>query len=403
MSRLSVFARRILIAASALLLLSFVAALRQLPQPIEGRLPDLFGAVSGLPSCGETKEFFTTLPLELDDFTTIDPLGLLSPTAHVFPAPHLYFRLPSKVPLRAPGNVTITQINLIQATNRPEFADDAAVHFSHCREFKAYFDHVVDLAPKLQEAFAEAPTNRCDEYTLTYKTGPINWKKCDKSVSLTVLAGELIGYAGGGPAQAALDFAAFDSRIEPNNFANPSRGFRQELRYNVCPLNYFSAGIQGELKARLGGLYRSDQPIVSPTCGQVVQDIVGTAKGNWFNPAVDLNRSGHEPPHLALVQMHINQTRQAFSNGDSTQASNLKFGLYAFTPEPSGRINRDFREVGADGNVYCYETEADYEQNHRQVILIEMPDPETLKIEGLNQSSCGAGPWTIGRPTTFKR
>jgi hypothetical protein len=45
-----------------------------------------FDDVSHLPSCGDKKEFFTTLPLALDSFTAIDPLGLLSPTAHVFPA-----------------------------------------------------------------------------------------------------------------------------------------------------------------------------------------------------------------------------------------------------------------------------------------------------------------------------
>src|SRR3989344_9108948 len=165
------------------------------PKPTLQRTYNYFDDASHLPSCGDKKEFFTTLPLALDSFTAIDPLGLLSPTAHVFPAPHLYFRMNKKIPLYAPSNATIIGIDLIRATNRPEFADDAAILFAPCSEFKAYFDHVVDLSPKLQKVFDEATADRCDEYTLTYKNGPVNWKKCNKKVNILVSEGELIGYA----------------------------------------------------------------------------------------------------------------------------------------------------------------------------------------------------------------
>ena len=263
-----------------------------------------FDDVSYLSSCGDKKEFFTTLPLALDSFTAIDPLGLLSPTAHVFPAPHLYFRMKQKTPLYAPSDLTIIGIDLIQATNRPEFADDAAILFGLCAELKAYFDHVVGLSPKLQKAFDEAATDRCDEYTLTYKSGPVNWKKCNKKVGLQVFEGELIGYAGGGDAQAALDFGAYDSRIKPNNYASPKRSFRTELPYNICALDYFSEQLARKLKDRLGGVPDTgltNDIVKAPTCGKVIQDISGTAKGDWFNPNIDTARSAHEPPHLALV------------------------------------------------------------------------------------------------------
>ncbi|MBS3127005.1 hypothetical protein J4228_02455 [Candidatus Woesearchaeota archaeon] len=375
-----------------------------------------FEDVAHLPSCGNTKEFFTALPLAVADFTTIDPLGLLSPTAHVFPAPHLYFRIKregsasdapvTKVPLYAPGEVTITRINLIQATNRPEFADDAAVHFSPCSEFKAYFDHVVDLAPKLRQAYDSASVDRCDEYTLTYKSGPVNWKKCDKKVNLKVSTGELIGYAGGGQAQAVLDLAAFDSRIQPNQYASPERLFRTELIYNVCPLDYFSPSVSSIYRSRLGGYgfsQSSNAIITSPTCGKVIQDISGTAKGNWFAPGIDTTRFGHEPPHLALVQGHIDQEVQAFSNGDSTKNSGLDFGLYYFTPQDSGLVNRDFSQVKPDGNVYCYNTKNNYNKDQPTTILIQLADLETLKIEGKEATSCGSGSWSFNTPTEFER
>ena len=372
-----------------------------------------FEDVSHLPPCGDKKEFFTKLPLALDDFTTIDPLGLLSPTSHTFPAPHLYFRIKregssfespvAKVPLYAPADITITKINLIQATNNPKFADDAAVHFALCSEFKAYFDHVVYLAPKLQQAYDSASTDRCDEYTLTYKTGPINWKKCDKNVNLKVSEGELIGYAGGGQGQVALDLGAFDSRIEPNNYVNPKRGFRIELPYNVCPLDYFSQTLSGLYRARLGGYSRSGGISTSPPCGKVIQDIPGTAKGNWFAPGIDMTRSAHEPPHLALVQGHIDQYLQAFSNGESTKNSGLDFAIYYFTPQDSGLVNRDFAQVKPDGNVYCYDTKNNYKNDEPTTIIIQLTDSETLKIEGLDTTGCGSGPWSFSNPAEFER
>ena len=65
-----------------------------------------------------------------------------------------------------------------------------------------------------------------------------NYVKIDNGVEGSVLAhlakisvavgqetaeGELIGYAGGGEAQAALDLGAYDSRIKPNNYIHPQK------------------------------------------------------------------------------------------------------------------------------------------------------------------------------------
>ncbi|MDO8649714.1 MAG: hypothetical protein Q7K33_00120 [Candidatus Berkelbacteria bacterium] len=375
-----------------------------------------FEDVSQLPSCGDKKELFTALPLAVENFTTIDPLGLVSPTAHTFPAPHIYFRIKregtgfdapvAKVPLYAPADITLTKINLIRAVNSQEFTDDAAVHFALCSEVKAYFDHVVNLAPRLQTAYDTAPAGNCDEYTLTYKSGPVNWKKCDKKIELIISRGELIGYAGGGQAQAALDFGTFDSRIKPNNYASSKRSFRDELPYSVCPLDYFSDNLSGFYRPKLGGYglsQTSDAIISSPTCGKALQDIPGTAKGNWFVLGVDTARSSHEPPHLALVQGHIQQDLQVFSSGDSTQKSGLGSGVYYFTPLDSGLVNRDFSQVKPDGNVYCYNTKNNYKEDEPTTIIIQLTNSETLRIEREEASSCNNGPWTFDKETEFDR
>jgi hypothetical protein len=375
---------------------------------------DYFSDISDLPSCENKKELFTTSPLKLTDFTTIDPLGLLSPSAHTFPAPHLYFRINrlggfsgpvDKVPIVAPSDITITEMTIIKAQNRSDFKDDGAVKFGVCKEVKGYFDHIVDLPEKLQNAFDKAETIHCNEYTLTYNSGPIDWKICTKKVNIDVKQGELIGFAGGGQGQVALDLALFDKRITPNNFAGSERIFRSELPYAVCPLDYFEQNISASLKQRLGGyasLSQSNNQIVSPACGEVVPDIENTAKGYWFNPDVPTENAGHDPPHLFLGNDHISQGLQAFSVGEKTEKSGPGLGLYYFEPQNSGFVNREFSEVKSDGQIYCYDTSNNYENNSPKTILIQLEGAETLLIQG-SDASCDSKPWTLTNPSRFIR
>lgn len=119
-----------------------------------------FADISNLPSCGDKKELFTLSHLNLSDFTDITPLGLLSPTAHTLPTPHLYFNirklesendssLPIETDLIAPADIKITTIKWLEAKNKPEWNDGALV-FGVCKEFKAYFDHVKSFSEKIK-------------------------------------------------------------------------------------------------------------------------------------------------------------------------------------------------------------------------------------------------------------
>ena len=74
-----------------------------------------------LPSCGDKQVLFTHALVEPDDFLSIVPLGLLSPSSHVFPTKHIYFFAnwvnsngpdmgTKQVPVYAPGDIIITFI-----------------------------------------------------------------------------------------------------------------------------------------------------------------------------------------------------------------------------------------------------------------------------------------------------
>lgn len=379
---------------------------------------DYFTDVSNLPSCRDNKQLFSLSPLELADFTFITPLGLLSPTAHVFPSPHLYFNvrktnpqdqnsLPIEVPVVAPADATITTVKHIEAKGRPDY-DDSMFAFGVCREVKAYFDHLKTLTPKIKEAYDKAPIKRCDEYSLTYPqpVGKVDFKLCEKQVNIKLEKGEKVGTAGGGEGQKVFDFGVFDKRITPRQFANPKRWRgREHFIYLSCSLDYYPEDVKSKLKARLGG-YGQKGELTGVDCGEVIQDIAGTAMGAWVPQGTEF--IGHEPPYLALAHDYIESQYLVFSMGESAGKSGLPIGKYTFLPKNEGLVNRHFKDIKSDGQIYCFETQDLYQANSKTKvnILITMPTPTKLRIQKLNAPSCDsppAGGWKMSNYTEFER
>lgn len=376
---------------------------------------DYFADVANLPSCGDKTQLFELSPLYLEDFTAITPLGLLSPTAHVFPSPHLYFNvrltnpsdynsLPVDVETVAPADLTITTVKFIEAKGKPTY-NDGMVAFGICKEFKAYFDHLKSFAPKIKEAFDRAPVKRCDEYSLTYPepTGTIDFKLCEKTINVEIKKGEKVGTAGGGEGQKVFDFGSFDKRKTGKQFANPKRWLgREHFIYIACSLDYYPPALKSQLKERLGGFGQKGE-VRNASCGEVIQDIPGTAMGAWVPPGTDA--ISHEPPYLALVHDYIEPQYLVFSMGESGSKAGLPIGKYTFLPRNDGLVNRHFKDITSDGKIYCFETEDLYQANTRQKIniLITMPTSEKLRIQKLTNASCGSGPWQMTNYTEFER
>lgn len=376
-----------------------------------------FDLASDLPSCGSRKDLFTALPLKAGDFSHITPLGLLSPTAHTMPTPHLYFNvrlsnprnqnaLPVEVPAFAPGDMMIREIAFTDARNRDDF-DDSDVKFSVCRDVVGYLDHLKTLAPKLKAAFDAGQTIRCDDYTLTYPApvGAVNFRFCRKAVDLRVAAGEQIGTAGGSSGQRVYDFGLFDRRAPAGRVANPARWRfgRAHFPHVVCGVEYFTAALRAQLEPFLGGNPSYEGPrTIEPRCGSVLQDLPGTAQGVWVPPGIDI--IGHEPPLLALVHDNVDPRVPVFSVGDRLQDLGIPHGKYTFTPRSDGRVNRDFPDVRADGQVSCFETKEQQRfQKNVTTLLVTLPNETTLRIGPGPAGSCGAGPWPLTKFVEFQR
>jgi hypothetical protein len=361
---------------------------------------------SELPPCGSASEFFSVSPIALSDFMGLVPLGNLAPSGHVFPTDHIYFHINRidrsewelgtiEVSVVSPGDVWVTEIRSTRhfSDNRTDYD----IHFSPCQELGAFFIHVASLSEKLEESFSP-PFDQCHDQS----TGDFNYEYCLKTVNVKLAAGEYIGTAGGNQYQNALDLGVYDLRTDPQPYANPDRWTERTLHI-VCPLDYFTTDVRDALRAKLGSHDGTGSRITSPICGEVEQDEPGTAQGVWFVKGA--TRTYPEDPHLSLVHDNVEPSIGAFSVGISMAGSGLSSGIYYFDPASSGLVDRDFKDVTADGAIYCYETRDRFGDAPLPfVILAQLTSPTTLRMERWDSASCGNGPWQFGSAyTDFER
>lgn len=362
-----------------------------------------------LPDCG-SDPLFAVSPIASSDFVGLVPLGNLNPPGHVFPTDHIYFytryNTPddsnsgrAEVPVLSPGDVRITSLTSNEHLSADPAYTDYNIFFSPCRQFKAYFYHVQSLSNAIS-----SQAGAMDENCRTYTTGGETIRACSKDVSIDVGAGDAIGMVGGANAQ-ALDFGAYDSRIDPLPFVDQARHDESSDGFDglhiVCPVDYFSTDVRDALRARFGNYQGTIFRTAEPVCGEYEQDVAGTAQGNWYSTSEP--ETVTEDPNLALVHDNVDPAKGAFSIG--TTVTSYYAGLRYFTPATSGLVNLDFDLVTADGNIHCYDNLTDSGGNPVQstILLVQMTGETTLVIEKQGAASCGAGPWEFSSPSEFER
>ncbi len=380
------------------------------PGPLPASTPSTEKVISPIPDCpaDPSAPLFEVSPIQLSDLLEVVPLGNLNPPGHTFPTDHLYFIIrlngvdqsisdkpPAVFPVFAPGRIWITQIDKKQYA-RPS-STDYSLRFQPCKQFGGYFHHVQQLSENLLIRTGPFEGSGCD----TYSDGSI---VCRKHVMIEMEAGEIIG-VNEEKENLGLDFGAMDSRVPPLAYANPARYWSSPSGLDphplVCVIDYYSPDVRDQLRGRLGGNGGQAFRTVEPICGEVEQDEPGTAQGNWF-----LRGTVGTPPlpyttHLALVRDNIDPLLGAFSVGAPVP------GLGPFTenfaPQTSGgRVNLDFSQVTADGNIYCYDSwhnRSGEPVTHTQprIVLIQLTGATTLRIEkqDVAESECGTGPWAF--------
>jgi hypothetical protein len=330
--------------------------------------------------------------MALTDISTVTPLGNLNPPGHVHPTDHMYFYAPPlvggtlAVPLVSPGSVVVSEITLNRrSVGGVPTNEDYGLTFAACADVRMAFAHVTELAPSFA-ANVGAVDGSCDA---PYVTGGVTSQQCRKRLRVQLEAGEPIGKTGG-PMQGGLDFTALDRRVSLP-FVNPERSWGASSPFGqnqaACPLDYFVPSVAASLRARLGrpGFPRTVEPI----CGEVMQDVAGTAAGRWFRVGVT---SAQDDSHLALVHDNVDPTRGVFSVG--TSVPSMPSGTYSFTPTVEGRVNLDFQRVTTVGTTYCYQISLPPTQLR---VLLTLVSPTRVRVQGYGNGPCGdPSAWAFG-------
>ncbi len=354
-----------------------------------------------LPACGDKKEFFTVSPVKDGLYSNIVPLGNFGATGgHVIPTKHIYFiaKDPDHQPLTdiyAPGDLHITTIE--QWHNLTKNLTEYFVYTSPCQDIEVNFYHFNELSPKLMEAFNKKTS--CD-WQRSEQTGNTSYQHCGKVLhGVTVAAGEVLGKAtpaNKGGIRQFFDFEMSDHRTQALAFANPKRfegGF--DFKHIVCPLDYFTPALKQKFFSQIADYYNPNlKRTARPLCGEYMQDVPGTAQGVWFKNNSDTADNG-ENSAVTLAHHNVLTQKGIFSIGTQAMGT-IEAGEYPFVPQLSGLINRDFKDVTADGKTYCFEpTGLTGTYNYPFRIILQMTSPTKLKIEGQKVQGCGSGPWNF--------
>ena len=384
--------------AAALSLGLGAEAARQSAKTVGTAAAVVASATSDLPDCTSDRPF-SVAPIPLANVRGIVPLGNFSPPPHTLPADHtyLYFKLTDPLDpsspkvtsiVSAPGPITVTQVtSQIAGPPGGPTVSDFGVTFQPCKQLTGVFGHVGSLSGPLSGLGSGGSCS-------SYSTGATNVTQCTNNVKIKVASGTALGMVGGG-SSAALDFGTYDTRSSLV-FASPTHHYPDQYQ-TVCPYDYYTPAAKADIEGLLGAYDGSVFRTVPPLCWTIAQDVSGTAQGDWYHVGSPDNP---EDPHLTLAHDNVVVSSGVISSGTSVPGLQGR-GTFTFLPTHAGFVGREFSEVTADGNVYCYDSFASLPG---AVLLIKMNDASSLLMENRAAASCGAGSWALtGAAVAFTR
>jgi len=354
-------------------------------------------SLAGLPAC-DSEVSLAALPLAEADFTSIIPLGNLSPTSHTFPTEHHYFVLSRdpdhsdralRAPVYAMQNGWVVEVSSVEHVKQG--FTDYDLTLGVCADFSIGYGHLSSLSTELSEALGRS--RHCE----TYMTDGNTYKRCSYDVRLPVVVGQLLGEAGGNPGQYALDLGAKDFRRQQNSFANEQR-YRDEasdLLYSVSPLAYLEPAPGAVADSHMGG-WAGKPRTIEPLYGEIAYDVAGSAMGNWFREGQPFYP---EDPHLSLVKDNVDPSQYAISIG--TSLGGMAGYVVLFAPQHSGLIDRAFEEI-TDENTYCYPSQRPGSSAPGGRILIRLEGATGLLAEFQKGLSCDES-LAFTQPKRFSR
>lgn len=346
---------------------------------------------------------FTVLPLDPTDFRAFRPLGFPAPPIHIFGAKHSAFiiNLPGQPavsgrPVRFPSDATVTDV----VSTESAAGSGYQVTFAPCRDLKSYLFHLGTIAPTLEKAF-KTSIQTCQDFDFGAAGG--RTRKCGARLSLAAKAGDPVG---GSDAFAGVDWGVVDYRVTLP-YANPRR-YDGDYPHIGSPVDYAAPDVRAQLEAKLGSIDGRVRRTADPKAGTIMQDVPGTAQGNWFTADANFMNTTDFSPFLGLLHDFVDPDVPIISMGTSVRG--MTSGVYTFAPRSTGLINRDFRDVRPDGQMYCYEqfqggvTRSGLNlASANGVLVMTMPTPTSLRVELQVGPTCASTRMPGATAFTFDR
>lgn len=300
------------------------------------------------------------------------PLGNSNPPGHTFPVDHIYFAgdKGTKYNVYAAGDGIIT--NLTKVT---DYGMDGEVVNEGITVTIKYCDTIslVNAIPGTESKLISDVTEKMsskDCKTVPGKhEGQSKNEFCGYSLNIPVKASDIIATTDGKefPEIWALDYnRVLEPNVDWERYNSPYYQYAfcffdmypkdlKDYYYNLFG-NY--QGLESKDKLEKDGKKLEFIPFIprtiEPRCGKVMQNINGTAKGDWFGVGRDdKSETTVNTYDLALIEDNQDPIYERIViGGNITEPSVL-----SFIPKHTGNINRAFEEVKADGKTYCYNEE----------------------------------------------
>jgi hypothetical protein len=362
--------------------------------------------------------------IPMEDLDGLMPLGMLSPGGHTIPTDHMYLNHfgQKRISVYAPGDITLISMDdkvTYNAETNAKIHDDYSMEFALCRGLVIALNHFAELDQVVSSAW-EAADKRCDTSdkwhfgtdTTTY------YQPCQTQLKVPLRSGDLLGYidilAGGANLNSSIDLGAYNYNGTPHDFANPSRYSEANL-HSMCGIDLFTEPLKEAYYSMLGDISFEGGTITliprvgEPLCGTDMQDVPGTLAGNWFAGTYSGGGVTRNQYMLALVHSLADTNAGEISlQGPSELGGNQNL---KFVPTHSGYQNREFSEVTADGQIYCYQNaksrEAGVDKAGNPIAvaypkyLIQLVDTTHLNIEQ-QTGICGTDEIFVS-PFTYER
>lgn len=356
-------------------------------------------ASHGTAGCASGNAVFTTTPLALSSVIGWEPLGATEPPGHTFPTDHqyLYFNNPNSMAPLTVNVVAPSDLRIWMLYQNTGVQNSYDIWIQPCAQIIGRLGSITALSPDL--AAAAGPINQ----NCSTSGGST---MCSVTLTYDVKAGQLIGTISA-PAENALDWWLWDNRTS-GYFIDPmfATHFIQNgiSEANIVGASaYFTAAVTPQIDAKLGLYDGSVQRTAPPVDGTISVDVAGTARGYWNNPS-----QGWPPEdyHAALVPDEVTPTTTEVLSLGITQ-SNVGSLKGTFSPVTTGLIDRAFESITPDGNIYCYQPIVENTANQNGMIILQLVDANTLKIEiqAKTGGNCAASqPWAFtANAVTYKR